>query len=142
MSDTSAQVHRLEATPREKLMERVERRFLSGERATLAQVWLYRGAIVPAHTHESEQLSYIVDGALRFHLGADGARELVVRSGEVLVIPSNLPHAAEALEDTYDLDFFAPRRDDWIAGDDAYLRGGARAPSYDRARDDDADVRR
>jgi len=79
---------------------------------------------VPAHTHESEQVSYVVEGALRFRLGADGADEVVVRTGEVLVIPSNLPHAAEALEDTYDLDFFAPRREDWIAGRDAYLRGG------------------
>ena len=120
-------VHKLEASPREKLMERVERRFLSGERTTLAQVWLYRGAIVPTHAHESEQVSYIVDGALRFRLGAGGDEEHVVRSGEVLVIPSRVPHAAEALEDTYDLDFFAPRRDDWIAGDDAYLRGGRAA---------------
>ena len=103
-------------------MERVERRFISGERSTLAQVWLHRGAVVPAHRHESEQLSYIVQGALRFRLG-DGGEERIVRSGEVLEIPSNVPHAAEALEDTYDLDFFAPRRDDWISGDDAYLRG-------------------
>jgi quercetin dioxygenase-like cupin family protein len=117
-----ARLHRLEAAPRERMMERVERRFLSGERSTLAQVWLAKGAIVPTHTHESEQLSYIVSGALRFRLG-DGDEEHVVRGGEVLEIPSNVPHAAEALEDTYDLDFFAPRRDDWISGDDAYLRG-------------------
>lgn len=121
-----AQLHRLEAGEREKLMDLVERRYISGERATLAQVWLYKGAVVPTHTHESEQLSYVVTGALRFKLGADGAEEVVVRTGEVLVIPSNHPHAAEALEDTYDLDFFAPRREDWIAGQDAYLRGGAR----------------
>lgn len=121
-----AQLHRLEAGPREKLMELVERRYISGERTTLAQVWLYKGAVVPTHTHESEQVSYVVEGALRFKLGADGAEEVVVRTGEVLVIPSNHPHAAEALEDTYDLDFFAPRREDWIAGQDAYLRGGAR----------------
>lgn len=126
MKAPSAQLHRLEAAEREKLMDLVERRYISGERTTLAQVWLYKGAIVPTHTHESEQLSYVVEGALRFKLGADGAEEVTVRSGEVLVIPSNHPHAAEALEDTYDLDFFAPRRDDWIAGQDAYLRGGGR----------------
>ena len=124
----AARLHRLEASPREKLMEHVERRFLSGERTTLAQVWLYKGALVPTHSHESEQLSYIVEGALHFHLGADGAEEQTVRTGEVLVIPSNLPHSAEALEDTYDLDFFAPRREDWIAGDDAYLRGAGPRP--------------
>ena len=95
----AARLHRLDDTPREKMMERVERRFLSGERCTLAQVWLTRGAVVPSHIHDSEQISY------------------------VLVIPSRVAHAAEALEDTYDLDFFAPRRDDWISGDDAYLRG-------------------
>lgn len=120
----SARLHRLEDLDRERMMDRVERRYLSGERSTLAQIWLARGALVPAHTHESEQVSYVVEGALRFRLGADGADEVVVRSGEVLVIPSYLPHAAEALEDTYDLDFFAPRREDWIAGRDAYLRGG------------------
>ncbi|MEK7861530.1 MAG: cupin domain-containing protein [Chloroflexota bacterium] len=119
----SARLHRLEDLDRERMMDRVERRYLSGERSTLAQIWLARGALVPAHTHESEQVSYVVEGALRFRLGADGADEVVVRSGEVLVIPSDLPHAAEALEDTYDLDFFAPRREDWIAGRDAYLRG-------------------
>lgn len=119
-----ARLHRLEDLDRERMMDRVERRYLSGERSTLAQIWLARGALVPAHTHESEQVSYVVEGALRFRLGADGADEVVVRSGEVLVIPSDLPHAAEALEDTYDLDFFAPRREDWIAGRDAYLRGG------------------
>lgn len=119
-----ARLHRLEDVDRERMMDRVERRYLSGERSTLAQIWLARGALVPAHTHESEQVSYVVEGALRFRLGADGADEVVVRGGEVLVIPSDLPHAAEALEDTYDLDFFAPRREDWIAGRDAYLRGG------------------
>lgn len=121
-------LHRLEATPREKLMDKVERRFLSGERTTLAQVWLYKGAFVPSHAHESEQVSFIVEGALRFKLGADQDEEHVVRTGEVLVIPPNVPHSAEALEDTYDLDLFAPRREDWIKGDDAYLRGKGSAP--------------
>lgn len=114
-------IHALESMPRERMIAGVQRRFISGERATAAQIWLARGALVPRHTHESEQLSYVVSGALRFTL-AD-ADIVTVRSGEVLVIPSNMPHAAEALEDTYDLDLFAPRREDWISGDDAYLRG-------------------
>src|SRR5438067_5921207 len=113
-STPTARLHRLDDTPREKMMERVERRFLSGERCTLAQVWLTRGAVVPSHTHDSEQISYVVDGVMRFRVGTEGAEEHVVRGGEVLVIPSRVAHAAEALEDTYDLDFFAPRRDDWI----------------------------
>lgn len=114
-------VHRLEDMPREKLMAGIDRRYLSGERATVAQIWLAKSALVPTHTHESEQLSYIVEGALRFRLG-DGD-DVMVRTGEILVIPSNMPHAAEAIEDTYDIDFFAPRREDWIRGEDSYLRG-------------------
>jgi quercetin dioxygenase-like cupin family protein len=114
-------VHKLEEHPREQMMAGVQRRFLSGERTTVAQVWLGKGALVPRHTLESEQVSYVVTGALRFTL--DDTDEVTVRSGEILVIPSNMPHAAESLEDTYDLDFFAPRREDWISGNDAYLRG-------------------
>ncbi len=117
-------VHKLEEKPREQMIAGVERRFLSGERATVAQIWLHEGAVVPTHAHESEQVSYVVSGALRFTLGADEV--VTVRSGEVLVIPSNMPHSAVALEETYDLDFFSPRREDWIHGDDAYLRGRAR----------------
>jgi quercetin dioxygenase-like cupin family protein len=114
-------VHRLEDQPREQMIAGVERRFISGARTTVGQIWLARGAKVPTHTHESEQVSYIVEGALRFVLGDDPP--VVVRGGEILVIPSNMAHSAEALEDTYDIDLFAPRREDWISGDDAYLRG-------------------
>ena len=99
----------------------VERRFVSGERTTVGQIWLAKGAHVPEHTHESEQVSYIVEGAMRFTLG--GSDVVIVNAGEILVIPSMLPHSAEALADTYDLDFFSPRREDWISGNDAYLRG-------------------
>lgn len=114
-------VHKLEERPREQMMAGVQRRFVSGERTTAAQIWLAKGAKVPRHTHESEQVSYVVNGALRFTL--DDRDEVTVRSGEILVIPSNMPHAAESLENTYDIDLFAPRREDWISGDDAYLRG-------------------
>lgn len=114
-------VHKIEQAPREQMISGVQRRFISGERTTVAQIWLEKGALVPKHTHESEQVSYIVSGALKFTLG-DGD-EVTVRSGEILVIPSNLPHSAEAIEDTYDLDLFAPPRQDWISGNDAYLRG-------------------
>lgn len=114
-------VHQLEAGAREGMMPGIERRFVSGERTTVAQIWLRKGAVVPRHTHESEQVSYVVSGALKFTL--DDADEVTVRAGEVLVIPSNMPHSAESLEDTYDLDLFAPRRDDWMTGNDAYLRG-------------------
>lgn len=114
-------VHRIEEQAREQMIAGVQRRFVSGVRTTVAQIWLTKGALVPRHTHESEQVSYIVTGALRFRL--DDADEVTVRSGEILVIPSDMPHSAEAIEDTYDLDFFSPRREDWISGNDAYLRG-------------------
>ena len=114
-------LHAIEEAPREDMIAGVQRRFVSGERATVGQIWLAKGALVPRHTHESEQVSYIVKGALKFKL--DDRDEVTVRSGQILVIPSNMPHSAEAVEDTYDLDLFAPRREDWISGNDAYLRG-------------------
>ena len=98
----------------------IGRQFITGERAMLARVLLKKGAIVPEHHHENEQIAYILSGALRFVVAGE---EYIVRAGEVLVIPSNVPHSAEALEDTVDLDIFTPPRADWIAGDDAYLRG-------------------
>src|SRR5881628_3419067 len=114
---------RWEDSPRENLMAGVQRRFLHGEKAMLAQIWLKKGTSVPKHVHPAEQLSFIVEGALRLRLGDDLAEIHDVRSGEVLVIPANVPHEAVALEDTYDLDVFSPPREDWIKGEDAYLRG-------------------
>lgn len=103
----------------EQLSPTISRKMMSGENSTLARVFLAKGAIVPRHSHVSEQFSWIVSGALRFIFDD---RELVVRAGELLFIPANEPHAAEALEDTVDVDFFAPRREDWITKNDAYLR--------------------
>ena len=104
----------------EKLSNTITRQMLSGEHATVARIFLARGAYVRRHAHPSEQFSLILSGALKFIL--DDA-EVVVRTGEIVFIPSNVPHAAEALEDTVDLDIFSPRREDWIQKDDAYLRG-------------------
>jgi quercetin dioxygenase-like cupin family protein len=95
---------------------------VTGERMMLAHVYLAKGAIVPLHQHENEQLTYILEGTLRFRLGEDGAQTVDVAAGEVLHIPSNVPHEAEALEDTLDVDVFSPPRQDWLDGSDAYLR--------------------
>lgn len=103
----------------EILSETISRKMMSGEHSTLARVFLAKGAMVPRHFHVSEQFSWIVSGALRFIFDD---RELVVRGGDIVFIPANEPHAAEALEDTVDVDFFSPRREDWIARNDAYLR--------------------
>ena len=118
--DKKLQYTGFDKIPVEKLNPLIDRQFVYGERAMLARLTLRKGAIVPEHSHENEQITYILEGALRFTLG-DG-RVLTVGAGEILVIPSNLPHKAEALEDTLDLDVFAPPRADWIAGTDAYLR--------------------
>jgi quercetin dioxygenase-like cupin family protein len=95
---------------------------VTGDRMMLAQVYLKKGCVVPRHQHENEQLTYILDGALKFFLGPDGAETVTVRAGEVLHIPSNVPHEAHALEDTLDVDVFSPPRQDWLDKTDAYLR--------------------
>lgn len=113
--------------PLEQLNPLISRRLISSEKMMLAHVLLSKGAIVPAHDHHNEQFTYILSGALRFWIGehadAPGATFIDVHAGEVLVIPSNVRHRAEALEDTLDVDVFNPPRQDWLDGSDAYLRG-------------------
>ena len=108
--------------PRERMNDKLERRYVTGEKITIAQIFLAKGCVVPRHDHESEQFSYVLQGCLRFRLGADGAEEVDVRTGEVLLLPSWLPHSAEALEDTVVSDTFSPIRSDWVEQRDAYLR--------------------
>ena len=110
-----------EDMPRERVTDALSRRLITGERMMLAQVYLDKGCIVPKHSHENEQLTYILEGSLRFWIGEDGEEELVVRAGQVLHIPSNVPHVAEALEDTLDVDVFSPPRQDWLDGTDTYF---------------------
>ena len=117
-----ATLHRWDDLPREELSETLGRRLVTGERIMLAHVYLKKGCIVPRHSHENEQATYILEGALRFRLGPEPGVEQVVRAGEVLLIPPNVPHMAEALEDTLDLDVFSPPRQDWLDGTDDYLR--------------------
>ena len=104
---------------KEVLSPTIGRKIISGEKAMVAQVFLAKGAVVPEHHHESEQITYILEGALEFHL--DG-KTIVVSAGQVLRIPSQVPHMAVALADTLDLDIFSPIRHDWLIKDDAYLR--------------------
>jgi quercetin dioxygenase-like cupin family protein len=114
-------LYRWEDMEPETVTDVIRRRLVTGERGMLAEVLLDRGAVVPKHSHDNEQFTYILEGALRFWLGEDGETELVVRAGEVLHIPSNVPHRAEALEDTVDLDVFCPPRQDWLDGTDTYF---------------------
>ena len=114
--------YRWDSMKKERVSDMLERRLITGERMMLAHVYLKKGCIVPKHSHENEQLTYILEGALKFSLGNDGSEEITVRAGEVLLIPSNVPHRAEALEETLDVDVFSPPRQDWLDKKDDYLR--------------------
>jgi quercetin dioxygenase-like cupin family protein len=114
--------YRWEEMPREAVSPMLDRRLITGERMMLAHVYLKKGCIVPKHSHVNEQFTYILEGALRFWIGDDESEEVVVRAGEVLHIPSNVPHKAEALDDTLDVDVFDPPREDWLNKTDSYLR--------------------
>ncbi len=103
----------------EELNPSLTRQFIVGRDIMIARVLIKKGGIVPEHSHVNEQVTYILEGALKFTI--DG-RDIVVHAGEVLTIPSNMPHRAEAMEDTVDLDVFNPPRADWINKDDSYLR--------------------
>ena len=120
---TTATLHRWEDLPREQLNEHIDRRLITGSNMMIAHIYLKKGGVVPLHSHHNEQITYVLEGALKFLLGEDQDEEVIVRSGEVLTIPPHLPHSAEALEDTLDVDVFNPPRQDWLDGTDAYLRG-------------------
>jgi quercetin dioxygenase-like cupin family protein len=114
--------YRWDSMKKERVSDMLERRLITGDRMMLAHVYLKKGCIVPKHSHENEQLTYILEGALKFKIGEDGAQEIVVSAGEVLLIPSHVPHMAEALEETLDVDVFSPPRQDWLDKKDDYLR--------------------
>jgi quercetin dioxygenase-like cupin family protein len=114
--------YRWDEVPKEDVKGDLSRRLITGDRLMIAHVYLDKGCLVPQHSHENEQLTYILEGKLRFFLGSDEAEVVDVAAGEVLHIPANLPHKAEALEDTLDVDVFTPPRQDWLDQTDAYLR--------------------
>lgn len=114
--------YRWDEMPREQVSPMLDRRLITGDRMMLAHVYLKKGCIVPRHQHENEQLTYILEGSLRFWIGEDEKKVVIVRAGEVLHIPSMVWHKAEALEDTLDVDVFSPPRQDWLDKTDSYLR--------------------
>src|SRR3954462_13068804 len=114
--------YRWEDMPRERVTDQLERRLITADRMMLAHVYLEKGCVVPKHSHENEQLTYILEGVLRFFIGDDESEVVDVAAGEVLHLPPHLPHKAEALETTLDVDIFCPPRADWLDGSDAYLR--------------------
>jgi quercetin dioxygenase-like cupin family protein len=118
--------YRWEDMPREKVTDMLERRLITGDRTMVAQIFLAKGCVVPKHSHDNEQISLILEGSLRFTLGEEQDRTVIVKAGEVLHLPSNLPHRADALEDTVNVDVFTPPRQDWLDKTDDYLRQGTR----------------
>jgi quercetin dioxygenase-like cupin family protein len=112
-------LYRLSALKEEAMNPKIGRRIIVGENEMLGYFRIKKGGVVPPHHHLSEQITYVIKGALRFTIND---KEIVVRTGEVLVIPPNLEHSVVALEDTTDLDSFSPLREDWLSGNDDYLR--------------------
>lgn len=120
MTEKAAALFRWDEIALEKVTEMLSRKVVSGEREMLVQVYIKRGCQVPMHAHESEQMTYVLQGALKFLVGTE---EITVREGEVLLIPSGVSHQAEALEDTFELDVFSPIRAEWTAAADDDARG-------------------
>ena len=114
--------HRWTDMPKETVTDQISRRLVTGQGMMLAHVYLAKGAIVPRHQHHNEQITYILEGGLRFWIGPDESQVIDVLAGEVLHIPSMVQHKAEALEDTLDVDVFSPPREDWLNKTDDYLR--------------------
>ena len=119
---SNASFFRWSDVPSEQVKPDISRRLITGERIMLAQVDLQRGCIVPQHAHVHEQVTYVLEGCLRLAVGSDGETTYDLRAGEVIHLPSNVPHAAVALEDTRVLDVFSPPREDWLNRTDDYLR--------------------
>ena len=115
-------LYRWDDMPVETVKQDLGRRMISGDRMMIAHVYLDKGCEVPWHHHDNEQLVYVLEGSMRFWFEDDDGPQKVVHDGEVLVIPPNVPHKAVALEDTLDVDVFSPPREDWLDGNDDYLR--------------------
>ena len=113
MGQTGVRLHRWDEIALDKVTELLSRKIVTGEREMLAQVYIKRGCLVPLHAHQSEQMTYVLQGALKFLVAGE---EITVREGEVLHIPSGVEHQAEALDDTFELDVFSPVREEWLTG--------------------------
>ena len=123
MSEPEVRHFRWSDLPEERVTDVISRKLITGDGMMLAHVYLKKDALVPQHSHHNEQLTYIISGALHFYIGANREREVIVREGEVLHIPSHVVHEARALEDTLDVDVFNPPRQDWLDGTDSYFHG-------------------
>jgi quercetin dioxygenase-like cupin family protein len=114
------EVQTWDQVPVEQLTDKIRRQLVTGKNEMMARVLLDKGAVVHTHSHESEQITYIMEGAIRLLIG-ETPEEFVLKAGQFIVIPPNVPHSAEVLEDTVDIDFFSPIRQDWLDGTDTYF---------------------
>ena len=119
MASTVVRLHRWDEIALEKVTEMLSRKIVAGDREMLVQSYVKRGCLVPLHAHDSEQMTYVLQGALKFVVGGE---EITVREGEVLHIPAGVEHQSEALEDTFELDVFCPIRREWIGSEDERIR--------------------
>src|SRR5260370_9296238 len=120
--EKKARLFRWEAMPKERLSDKLHRRMITGDRVMITHIYLKKGCVVPRHQHMNEQITYVLEGALRFKLGAGGEEQVDVRAGEGLHIPSDLPHSAEGLEETLDVAIRHPPRQGWLAPHTKYTR--------------------
>jgi quercetin dioxygenase-like cupin family protein len=118
VENRAVSLYRWDELELEKVTEMISRKIVTGAREMIAQIYLKKGALVPMHSHESEQMTYVLQGALRFLIGGE---EITVREGEILHIPSWVEHQAEALDDTFEVDVFSPIRQDWLDKTDDYF---------------------
>ena len=119
---STVKLHKWKDVERESLTPLLDRQMIHGDRIMLSRIHLKKGSVVALHDHENEQLSYVLEGAIRFYYGHEELSQVDVKAGEVLFLPSNVPHSAEALEDSLSLDIFSPPRQDWLEGTDSYIR--------------------
>ena len=118
----SVRTFRWDEMEKEHVVEGIDRRIINGDQMMLTHVYLKKGAVVPLHSHHNEQFTYVLEGVLRFWIGDETAEPVDIGPREVLHIPSHVPHKAEALEDTLDVDVFSPPRQDWLDKTDDYFR--------------------
>ncbi len=109
--------------PLERVNDNMQRRIVTGEKLTVAQIHMKDGFIVPMHSHVNEQITQVISGRMKFWFGMDRQTVRELGPGEVLVIPANLPHEALMIGDVFEMDMWAPRREDWLNKTDDYLRG-------------------
>lgn len=122
MDQRGVTFYRWEDMPKEQVSDVLDRRLITGDQMMLTHVYIKKGGIVPRHSHQNEQITYVLEGGLRFWIGEDESQVIDVLAGDVLHIPSWVQHKAEALEDTLDVDIFSPPRQDWLDKTDDYLR--------------------